>query len=145
MENAVVKTPWWFWAVSGVLLLWNLMGVGAYITDMTTSYEQMVEIHGQAITDAAAAQPAFVTGAYALAVFGGALGCLLLLLRKKFAIWPLIISLVCVFIQQFYMRFNTDIMSEVDTANKVMYIMIVVIAIFLVWFAKAMSARGILR
>ena len=145
MDNIEIKTPWWFWVVSGVMLLWNLMGVGAYIADVSMSYEKMVETYGQSMADAAAAQPAFVTGAYALAVFGGALGCLLLLLRKKIAIWPLIISLVCVLIQQGYTRFATDIMSEIDMANKVMYVMIVVLAIFLVWFARAMTARGILR
>lgn len=139
------KTPWWFWAVSGFMLLWNLMGVGAYITDATMSYEDMVKNYGQVLADAAAGQPAFVTGAYALAVFGGAIGCLLLLLRKKIAIWPLLLSLVCVLVQQGYSRFATDIMSEVDSANKIMYAMIVVIAIFLVWFAKAMTTRGILR
>ena len=145
MDNIEIKTPWWFWVVSGVMLLWNLMGVGAYIADVSMSYEKMVETYGQSMADAAAAQPAFVTGAYALAVFGGALGCLLLLLRKKIAIWPLIISLVCVLIQQGYTRFATDIMSEIDMANKVMYVMIVVLAIFLVWFARAMTAREILR
>jgi len=101
MDNHI-KTPWWFWAISGVMLLWNLMGVWAYSQDVQMSHEDMVEIHGQALADAASAQPIWVTVVYALAVFGGALGCLLLLLRKKIAVWPLIMSLVAVILQQGY-------------------------------------------
>ncbi|WP_034388561.1 hypothetical protein [Hellea balneolensis] len=139
------KTPWWFWLVSGIALLWNLMGVGAYISDMNMSHADMVKNYGQALADAAQSQPAFVTGAYAFAVFGGALGCLLLLLRKKNAIWPLLISLLAVFVQQGYSWFGTDVMSSVPAANKVMYIAIVVVAILLVWFARKMTAKRILR
>jgi len=145
MEIGKVKAPGWFWLVSGIALLWNLMGVGAYLYDMSMSHEDMVANYGQVMADAAAAQPSWVTLAYALAVFGGALGCLLLLLRKKIAIWPLIISLLCVLLQQGYSRFATDIMDAVPTSNKVMYAMVVIIAIFLVWFARKMTAKGIIR
>lgn len=138
------RTPWWFWLISGVALLWNLMGVGAYISDMNMSYEDMVKNYGQALADAAQSQPAFVTGAYALAVFGGALGCLLLLLRKKIAIWPLIISLLAVLVQQGYSWFGTDVMASVPMGNKIMYISIVVIAVLLVWFARRMTTKRIL-
>jgi len=145
MEIGKVRAPWWFWVVSIVALLWNLMGVGAYLYDMSMSHEDMVKNYGQVLADAAAAQPSWVTIAYALAVFGGALGCLLLLLRKKMAIWPLLISLICVLLQQGYSRFATDVMDAVPTSNKVMYAMVVVIALFLVWFARNMAAKGILK
>ena len=144
MDNHI-KTPWWFWAISGVMLLWNLMGVWAYSQDVQMSHEDMVEIHGQALADAASAQPIWVTVVYALAVFGGALGCLLLLLRKKIAVWPLIMSLVAVILQQGYMWLGSGVMSEVPSASKAMYISIPVIAAFLVWFARRMTAKGILK
>jgi len=137
------KTPWWFWLVSGAALLWNLMGVGAFFYDLNMSHEDMVQNYGQAMADAAASQPGFVTVAYGLAVFGGAIGCLLLLLRKKAAIWPLILSLICVIIQQAYTRFATDIMSTMDGANKGMYLSIVIVAVVL--FARHMINKGILR
>ena len=47
-------------------------------------------------------QPAWYTAVYALAVFGEAIGCLGLLLRKKWALWPLMLSLLCVVIQHIY-------------------------------------------
>jgi uncharacterized membrane protein len=139
------KTPWWFWVVSAVALLWNLMGVGAYISDATMSQEDMVANYGQVLADAAAAQPVWVTGAYAVAVFAGALGCLLLLLRKKLAAPVFIVSLLAVILQQGYMWLASGVMSEIDMGMKVMYISIPVVAILLVWFARRMGARGILR
>lgn len=142
MEN---KTPVWFWIVSGVALLWNLMGVGAFISDATMSQEDMVANYGQALADAAAAQPVWVTLAYAIAVFAGALGCLLLLLRKKLAAPVLVLSLLAVILQQGYMWLFSGVMSEIDAATKAMYISIPVVAVLLVLFARRMTARGILK
>lgn len=120
------------------------MGVGAYLHDVNLSPEEVLAAYGPKVAEGVAAQPAFVTGAYALAVFGGALGCLLLLLRKKIAIWPLLLSMFCVFIQQIHGWFISGIMGEFSMANKVMYISIPIIAILLVLFARRMTARGIL-
>lgn len=145
MADLLKKTPWWFWAVSGLAFLWNLMGVGAFFADVTMSYDDMVATYGQALADAAANQPSFVTVAYGIAVLGGAIGCLLLLLRSRMAMWPLLASLICVLIQQGYSWFGTDIMSTVSPANKAMYVSIVIVAIFLVWFARSMRTRGFLR
>lgn len=137
-----IKPPVWFWIVSAVALIWNLMGVGAYISDATMSQEDMVKNYGQVLADAAAMQPAWVTGAYALAVFGGALGCLLLLLRKKIAVWPLIVSLIAVFLQQGYLWFVSGVMAHVPMGNKIMYISIPIVAILLVLFARKGTAKG---
>lgn len=136
--------PWWFWLTSAVALIWNLMGVAAYINDVNLSPEQITEAYGETIGAAMAAQPALITGAYALAVFGGAIGCLLLLLRKKAAIWPLLLSFVCVVIQQIHGWFITGVMGEFSLANRLMYISIPIIAALLIWFARRMTARGIL-
>ena len=49
--------------------------------------------------------PAWVTAAFALAVFGGALGSLLLLFRKKFAEGVLVVSFLAVLAQMTYNLF----------------------------------------
>lgn len=142
--NERVQTPIWFWIISVVALLWNLMGVAAYLYDVSLSPEQVIEtygaVQGQAILD----QPSFITWAYALAVFGGALGCVLLLLRKRVAIWPFVISFACVIIQQIYSWFFSGIMGDLTAANKAMYISIPIIAALLIWFTRKMTSRGIL-
>jgi hypothetical protein len=138
------KAPWWFWLISGVALVWNLMGVGAYLNDARMSDAKLVETYGEILGQATIAQPAWVTAAYALAVFGGALGCLLLLFRKRIAIWPLIVSLIAVLVQQGYVWIASGVMAHIPTSSMVMYISIPLVAIFLVWFAKKMSIEQII-
>ena len=33
------KIPWWFWLITILALFWNLMGVGAFIADISVTPE----------------------------------------------------------------------------------------------------------
>ena len=83
------KPPLWFWILSALLLVWNLLGVMAYVQEATMTAEAL-----QAMPAAERAllqsRPAWATAAFAFAVFGGASGCLLLLLRTRIAIAPIL-------------------------------------------------------
>lgn len=133
-----------YWVVSGLALLWNLMGVAAYIGQSYMSEAQMLDAYGPEQTAAILAQPAWYTAVFALAVFGGAVGCLGLLLRKKWALWPLMLSLICVVLQNIYFAMN-GIFQQLHGGQWVMTILIPVVAVFLVWFARRHMARGIIR
>lgn len=138
------KLPVWFWIVSAVALVWNLLGVMAYIMQVTMSDEVLAALP-EADQAAYAAEPAWATGAFAVAVFGGALGCLLLLLRKRLAVTVLLVSLLAVIIQQIYMWGISGMASSMSGADFVMPIMIPVIAILLVWFARSSTAKNWLK
>src|SRR6056297_3046586 len=79
------KPPGLYWTVAWVALVWNLIGVATYL--------------GHVMSEAGAAPPvpAWVTGAYALAVFGGTFGAVGLLLRRAWAVPLFAVSLVAVF------------------------------------------------
>jgi len=139
-----VKPPVWFWIVSALALVWNLMGVGAYIAQVTMTPEKIVETYGQTQADLMAAQPAWYTAVFALAVFGGALGCLGLLLRKRWALWLLLLSLICVIIQNIYFAMS-GVFDYVHGGQWVMTIMIPVIAVLLVLLARKGIANGWLK
>ena len=62
------RAPGWLRVVAGLGLLWNLFGIYQYL--MTVG---MIDGAAEAAADAT---PAWVKGAFAVAVFGGALGCL---------------------------------------------------------------------
>ncbi|NNC37387.1 MAG: hypothetical protein EX271_13230 [Acidimicrobiales bacterium] len=136
LEN---KPPVWFWIVSGIALIWNLLGVGAYLMQVMDP-EAAMETMTAAEKAATLALPGWYTVVFAIAVFAGAIGCLGLLLRKKWAFMLLVLSLVAVVVQQLYLRFST----EIDTLTW-MYLMIPIISVFLVWFAKHMTKKGILK
>ncbi len=138
------KPPLWFWAVSALALLWNLMGVWQYIWQTTATSEDLAKVYNATQLDMINAQPAWYTGVFALAVFGGALGCLLLLLRKKIALWPLLLSLICVIIQNIYFA-TAGVYAHIHGGEWVMTLLIPLVAILLVWLARHMSAKHILR
>ena len=91
MTTEQSKPATWFWVVSVVALVWNAMGVVAYLGTvmMTPEAREAMTEPQRALLDAT---PAWATGAFALAVWGGALGSLLLVLRKKLATTVLIVS-----------------------------------------------------
>ena len=138
------KLPIWFWIVSAVALIWNALGIWAYIMQMTMSADTLAAMPAakQAMY---AALPAWYKGAFAIAVFAATLGCVGLLLRKKWASALLITSLVAVILQQLYIFITSDIGKTLSGFDFWMTISIPIIALFLVWFARMSTAKGWLK
>lgn len=138
------KPPLWFWIVSAVMLLWNGLGVMVYIQDATLSSAAL-----QAMPDAERAlrlsRPAWATAAFAVAVFGGTAGCLLLLLRHRFALPVLVLSLLGVVVQMTHAFLIADSIAVYGPGSLIMPAMVLAGALFLVWFARRARRRGWLR
>lgn len=135
-----VKPPRWFWIVSVLALLWNLMGVGAYLQQAFMSIEDL-EMLTQEQRLLYESQPAWVTGAFAIAVWGGALGCIALLLRKKWAHPVLLISLVGIVAQMSYVFFMSNSFEVYGPGSAIMPIMIIIIGVALVFFARSATHK----
>jgi uncharacterized membrane protein len=134
MSTTSTKLPVWFWVVSVLALLWNLAGVAAYLMQayMTDEVKAALSPEDQAMYDNL---PSWYVAVFALAVFCGALGCIALILRKKWANVLLPISMVCVIAQMSYVAFVLE-MANVITA------MTIIISIGLVWFARKSQQSG---
>ncbi len=135
------KPPVWFWVVSVLGLLWNIMGVMAYLAQAYTSVEDLEKMT-QAQRELFEAQPAWVTAAFAIAVFGGALGCITLLLRKKWAKQVLIVSLLGVLAQFIYGLLLSNTIEVYGNQAIFMPIVVVIIAVFLILMAKKGIQKG---
>ncbi len=135
-----IKPPTWFWVVSVLALLWNLSGVVAYLSQAYMGVEDLEKM-SQAERLLFESRPVWVTGAFALAVWGGALGCIALLLRKKWAVPILAISLVGILAQMSYVFFISNSFEVYGPGAMVMPIMVIVIGIVLVFFARKASAK----
>jgi len=133
------KPPVWFWIIAVVALLWNGLGVMAYLTHAFITDEMIAALPEEQQAEFLIEQPSWYTAAFALAVFCGALGCLALLLRKKWAYMLFLISFITATIQQVY------IMVTVEGASPIMPIMVIVVCAFLVWLSKMASAKGWLK
>lgn len=136
MSNSTsYKPPIWFWIVSVIALIWNGMGVNAYLQQAydTEGYRAM---YTQEQLEIAANMPAWVTAAFAIAVFAGALAAIGLLLRKSWSVKLWYVSLLAVIVQMGYILINGY------ASSMVMTIMIIVFALFFVWFARKSEANG---
>ena len=136
-----VSPPKWFWVLCGILFIWNLLGVMAFFQQILMTAEQLNAMDA-AERSLYMEQPLWVSVAFACAVFGGTLGTLALMVRNALAKPILIISLFGVVIQ---MAYNFLIANTVDVYGPgaaIMPAMVLLIAIFLVWFTAQSIAKG---
>ncbi len=141
MATNLKKPPVWFWIVSVLALLWNLLGVGAYLNDAFMSVEDLDKM-SQDYRLLYESRPAWATGAYAIAVWGGALGCIALLMRKKWANILLLISLIGILAQNAHQFFMSNTFVVLGSKAMFLPIMVILIGILLVWFAKWAEKKG---
>lgn len=135
------KPPLWFWIVGVTMLLWNLMGVMAYVQEATLTAAQL-QAMPQAERALLASRPAWATAAFAIAVFGGAAGCLMLLLRSRLALPVLVLSFVGVLAQMGQAFLIADSFAVYGTGGLIMPAVVTGVAAFLVFFAAHARKRG---
>jgi hypothetical protein len=135
MNNVIgAPAPAWLRIVAALGLLWNLYGVYMYL--MT------VGVVAGADAAAAGAMPAWVTGAFAIAVFGGALGCVGLLMLKRWSKLLLLISLLAVLAMDLWMFVLSGLGGTMPPAEMGVTAAVVVIALLLVWLAYSADKKG---
>jgi hypothetical protein len=141
MTNSSIKPATWFWVVSAIALVWNLMGAIAYVGQMMMSPEaiQALPENERALYESV---PSWATSAFAFAVWGGTLGCILLLIRKKIATPVLMLSLIGILVQMYHSFFVLDSMAVYGPGGIVMPIMVIIIGIYLVWFSRSATSKG---
>jgi len=79
MSGIHIKPHWSFWVICIVALIWNVMGSINFI--MQTNPEMLAN-YPETAQSLIASRPLWATIAFAIAVFGGALAEILLLLKK---------------------------------------------------------------
>jgi hypothetical protein len=134
-------TPKWFRPVAIVALLWNLLGCFAYLSDVTLTPEDVAKMSAaqQALY---ASRPAWAVAATAFAVWGGALGCIGLILRKRWAPPLLLISFAGVIAQDIALFALTKAASQAGPAVIVLQGLVLVIAVALVVLGRRADSHG---
>jgi len=138
------KTPIWFWILGVIALLWNLMGLMAFVMQMTMTEEAMAAFPPEQ-QELFKNIPSFVYIFFGLAVIAGVLGCVLLLMRNKLAVPVLALSLLGVLVQYGHMFFMTNTMEIMGAAAMAMPALVVVISIALVPYATMCKQKSLLR
>ena len=128
------KPPMWFLVISIIALIWNLLGVFAYIGQSMMT-DEVLEQLPKAEQEMYANLPSWYIGAFAIAVFVGAIGSLALVIRKKWAFHVLLISLIAALVQMYYLVFVLKMANAMTP-------MIVIVGMALVWLANHATKKG---
>jgi len=130
-----------FMLISAGALVWNLLGVMAYILQVTMSDVALAALpdNERLLYETI---PVWATSAFAIAVNGSALGCILLLLKKAWAFPVLVVSLTGVMVQMVHSFFIANSIEVYGPGGMVMPIMVLLISIYLVWFSRNARQKG---
>ena len=143
--HAETRTPVHLWMVGILTLLWNAMGAFDYLMTQTENEaymsrftpEQLAFFYGF---------PAWVTAFWALAVWGGVLGSLFLLMRKSWAYPVFLVSFVSMCVTTFHNYVLADGLQMAGGAGPVIFSAVIfLVALGLVFYARAMKNKGVLR
>ena len=141
--NTITKPTPLYWLISIVALFWNFMGIIAYLGQAYISDDalKMLPEENQLYFSNV---PAWVTAAFAVAVFGGFLGAIGLIIRKKWAYFLFVISFLALVAQHVYNFFIQNYI-EMTGSQMILPIVTFIVALFLIYFSKQNSQQGVLR
>jgi CHASE2 domain-containing sensor protein len=124
-----------FWVISSIALVWNLMGVFNYL-DQAFMTDKVLETLPKEQQILYQDVPAWVTAAFAIAVFSGTLGSLLLLLKKKIASTFFIISFLGIMGQMSYGLLIDQSSDSFGPMGIAMPIIIIAFGGYLIWYSR---------
>ena len=145
MTDMTERTPWHLWLVGVLAILWNGFGCFDYVMTQTRRDEWFAQMGMTEIQLAYFnAMPAWTHAAWAIGVWGGLIGAILLLLRRKWAVHVFALSFLGWLAGAIY-AFGLSDGIEAMGPMWPMQFLIGGIALFFVWYAWKMSKRGVLR
>lgn len=150
MQQAVpARTPAHLWIVGIVSLLWNCFGAYDYVMTRTHNMAYLAKAMpgvdpnvGLAWIEA---MPMYAQIGWGLGVWGGLLGAVLLLIRSRYAVWAFAASMLGVVLSLGYQLALAPPLAGATGAMKMMDYIIIVVALFLLWYSWTMERRGALR
>lgn len=150
MEQVETKAPVHLWIVGALATLWNAFGCYDYFMTRTQGADYIRSMMPTADADGFMAYvnafPAWASIGWAIGVWLGLAGSILLLLRSRWAAPALLLSLAGAIVGIGYQLVHPAKVAGMDGgANAVMPYVILLIAAGLAYYARAMKAKGVLR
>ena len=136
-DENVTGVHWSFWAIGAIGLIWNVLGAINFVVQMNADSLAAYREVEQALI---VGRPAWATVSFAIAVFGGALGCLLLLLKKSAAFYLFVASLLGVILTMTH-SLGVDVNFGPGEIVGII-LMPLVVAAFLIWYSKHAEGKG---
>ena len=137
-------TPWHLWLVGILGGLWNSMGVLSFMLTQMNVEAVMSRFPPQQ-REYFQSFPLWAVAFWAIGVFGGVIGCLLLLLKKRVAFHALLASVIGTIVCNLgglFLLGGMEVMRE--TGGLGFTAVPIIIAAILASYARAMSKKGVL-
>lgn len=133
--------PGWFKPAALAVLAWEILGCVMYLMQVRVD-PAALPADQRAVWDAT---PAWMVGAYAVAVWIGLAGAVLLLIRRKLAEPLLLVSLIAVAVQ-FSGLLLVPELRDLVSSDMLLLPFVIVVACFVIWsFARRSRRSGWLR
>lgn len=143
-SDPVVVTPRHVWIVGVLALLWNSVGAFDYLMTESRNQAYMSKFTPEQLAYFYAF-PMWVIFTWALSVWAGVLGSVLLLLRKRWAVPVFTISLAALLLTFFYNYVLTNGVAVMGGVGGLLFSAVIfVIAVALLVYARALARKGVL-
>ena len=144
LKTTTPGRPWHLWLVGIVGVLWSSMGVLSFM---------LTQMHVEAVMSRFPPQqrayfesfPWWTVAFWAIDVFGGVIGCLLLLLKNRLAFHLLLASVIGAIVFNLgglFLLGGMEVMRE--TGGLGLTVLPVAFAALLAYYARAVSRKGVL-
>ncbi len=141
MENSSVGAPRWFGAAAIAILLWEIFGCTSYVLHVTGDQASLPAEQAAMW----AATPAWSVAAYAVAVWVGLAGAVLLVMRRRLAEPLLLVSLIAVLVQFSSLLLVPELRDATPPGAWVMPAFIIIVCAAIWLFARRAKQQGWLR
>lgn len=142
VASTVASPPRWFWIAAVLALVWTLLGVLAFVMDLSTS-EAALAAMSETQREIYLARPQWLLVDYAVATLAALAGAIGLLLRRPWAVWAFAVSLAAVVLQFGYLIFGMNLVERLGAAAALPFpIVIFAIGVAMLWFARYAKHRG---
>lgn len=138
------RSPWHLWVIGILYVLWSAMGALDYVMTQTKNEAYVSKLTPEQIAYFYGF-PAWVVAAWAIGVWGGVAGALLLLFRRRLAVWIFLASLLALVVTNIHNYFLSNGREIFGGAGAIIFTSIIfILALLLVLYARAMQKRGVL-
>lgn len=144
-DSIQTSIPKWFWVLVAIFLLWNIMGVYSFFGHTFISEEALAKLPENEMA-LYAEFSIWTTIIFAIASFGGLIGSIGLILKRKWANSFFILSFIAIVPQMVHNVFFTKSIDVYGLVQAVtMPVLVVLIGAFLIWFSSFSTKKKWLR
>jgi hypothetical protein len=139
------RVPVHLWIVGVLALLWNAFGCYDYLMTNMKNQAYMAQFTSDQLAYFDSL-PSWLTGFWALGVWGGLAGAILLLVRSRYAVWAMALSCIGAIVGLGHQVTMVEMPASMTRGLMgLLPWVIILITIVLLWYSWSMGKKGVLR